>query len=263
MKFILALFTLCAVTGSGFCDQPKIKPPQGYTKLIWHDEFDGDKLDTEKWSRIPPGKGQMPDWIRYTSLRPDLVKVKNGLLILIGVKNKELHKDPRPCLQGQVWSKGKFSFSLGKVEIRAKFENRRGAWPAFWMLPDKGKWPDGGEIDIMEHLNSDPFIYQTCHSRWTQIMKQKKNPPFGTKTPIQKNQFNLYSLEWTQNLLIWSVNGRETFRYPRNGHPDQWPFERSPFFLLLDMQLGGWAGPIDFRQLPVHVYIDYVRVWQK
>ena len=244
----------------------KFPAPAGYTKLIWHDEFEGDTLDDSKWSRIPPTMdGKVSDWNRYTSLRSDLAAVKDGCLILKGVKNDDSKSDPRPFLQGQVWTKDKFSYLYGLVEIRAKFENQKGAWPAFWMLPQNGKWPDGGEIDIMERLNSDPFVYLTCHSAWTYTMKHGENPPHGGKAEINQGEFNTYALEWTHDALVWYVNGTEVFRYPRtNIHSAQWPYDASPFYLLLDMQLGGaWVKDIAPSTLPVNIYIDYTRVWQK
>ena len=64
--------------------------------------------------------------------------------------------------------------------------------------------------------------------------------------------------------MIWSVNGKETFRYPKTdcGDPDQWPFDK-PFYFLLDMQLGGkWVGEVDVSTLPVRMYIDWIRVYK-
>ncbi len=232
----------------------------GYSRLLWHDEFDGDTLDQGVWSRIP-GPGRSP-WDKYMSLRDDLVQVRDGNLVLIGVANDDLKADERPFLTGGVWTKQKFSFTYGKVEIRARFENQKGAWPAFWMLPEGAKWPDGGEIDIIERLNADAFVYQTCHSAWTYTMKNGKNPPQGGRGDIVQGEYNVYGLERTLDALIWSVNGKETFRYLRtDAHPLQWPYT-TPFYLLLDMQLGGdWAGDVDASTLPVRTYIDWVRVW--
>ena len=239
--------------------------PAGYPHLLWHDEFNAKTLNAKKWSRIPePGK-TFSDWNKYTSRRADLVSLRDGCLVLTGVANDDREADPRPFLQGQVWSKGKFSFRYGKIEIRARFEDQQGAWPAFWMLPEGVKWPDGGEIDIIERLNGDDFVYQTCHSKWTYTMKQSKNPPHGGKAPIRQGEFNVYGLEWTENELIWSVNGADTFRYPRtDADPAQWPYSGAPFFILLDMQLeGAWVGKADPSTLPVNVWIDFVRVWTK
>jgi hypothetical protein len=39
-----------------------------------------------------------------------------------------------------------------------------GTWPAFWSLSQKGPWPRGGEIDIIEvaHLPQCEFIILRC-----------------------------------------------------------------------------------------------------
>ena len=238
--------------------------PDGYPHLLWHDEFDGGPLDTGKWSRIPnPNETRMAgDWIKYMSLRDDLVQVRDGSLLLIGVANDNLEADERPFLTGGVWTKELFAFKYGKVEIRARVEDQKGAGPAFWMLPQGQKWPEGGEIDIVERLNSDDFVYQTCHSAWTVKMGNVKKPPQGGKGKIVPGEYNVFGLERTPDALVWTVNGKETFRYPRtDAHPLQWPFT-TPFYLLLDMQLGGrWAGKVDASTLPVRTYVDWVRVW--
>ena len=160
---------------------------------------------------------------------------------------------------------------IGKVEMRVKFEDhQKGAWPALWMLADqpdyKGRnWPWAGEIDIVERLNGDPFVYQTVHSGWTHVKKHKKDPPSGSvKAAIRQGGWNVYGLEITEKELIWSVNGKETFRYPKTdcGDPDQWPFDK-PFYFLLDMQLGGkWVGEVDVSTLPVRMYIDWIRIYK-
>ena len=41
-----------------------------------------------------------------------------------------------------------------------------GTWPAFWTLSQKGPWPKGGEIDIVEGTSS-PFATPTRISRLT------------------------------------------------------------------------------------------------
>jgi len=270
MKYVLLSLMILAGGCVGLKNETALQAPAGYPHLLWHDEFDSAPLDLTKWSRIGCSMEMRGDWIRCTSSREDLVSFQNGCLVLTGVVNTDKAVDPRPYLQGQVWTQGKFSFQYGKIEIRAKFEDQKGAWPAFWMMPDSyvsglAKWPDCGEIDIMERLNSDPFVYQTCHSKWNVTMEQKDNPPKSGKGTFRQGEFNVYGLEWTENELIWSVNGVTTHRYPRtNADPAQWPFSNGPFYLLLDMQLGGsWVGEVDPSTLPVNVWIDYVRVWTK
>ena len=236
-------------------------------KLVWSDEFNGTVLDTNRWNRCKQGKS---DWNRHMSTRADLVEVKDGALVLWGVVNKDTQADSRPFLTGGVQSQHKGLMGIGKVEIRVKFEDhQKGAWPALWMLADnpdeKGRnWPWAGEIDIVERLNGDPFVYQTVHSGWTYVKKHEKDPPHGGKAPIRNGEWNTYGMEVTENALIWSVNGVETFRYPKTdcGDPDQWPFGK-PFYFLLDMQLSGkWVGEVDISTLPVKMYIDWIRVYE-
>lgn len=232
-------------------------------KEVWRDDFDGPTLNERDWSRIGPGKS---DWNRQMSVRPDLVELKDGNLVLWGKLNVDTNADPRPFLTGGVWTKGKRLFSRGRIEIRAKFEDhQRGAWPAFWTVGDKASgdargWPWNGEIDIVERLNGDAFVYQTAHSAWTEGKDGGRNPPQGGKAPIRLGEYNLFALEIASDALVWYVNGQETFRYPRTGvSPLQWPFD-VPQHLKLDQQLGGkWVGKVDPATLPVATYVDYVR----
>ena len=261
--------TLAALaTLFGMAATPPASAKARARKLVWRDEFNGSSLDTKRWNRCEQGKS---DWNRHMSTRKDLVEVKNGALVLWGVANKDKKSDPRPFLTGGVQSKGKGLMGIGKVEMRVKFEDhQKGAWPALWMCgehPDaQGRsWPWNGEIDIVERLNGDPFVYQTVHSGWTYVKKHTKDPPHGgVKAAIRQGGWNVYGLEITEKELIWSVNGKETFRYPKTdcGDPDQWPFDK-PFYFLLDMQLGGkWVGEVDVSTLPVRMYIDWIRVYK-
>ena len=188
----------------------------GERKLVWSDEFNGTELDTKRWNRC--GRG-MSDWNRHMSTRSDLVELKDGALVLWGVANLNTNDDPRPYLTGGVQSQHKGLMGIGKVEIRVKFEDhQKGAWPALWMLGDQPdaqgrKWPWAGEIDIVERLNGDPYVYHTVHSGWTHVKKHKKDPPHGgVKAAIRNGDWNVYGLEVTEKELIWSVNGAETFR---------------------------------------------------
>lgn len=46
----------------------------------------------------------------------------------------------------------------GIYEVRAKLPCGRGSWPAVWLLPSGGTWPDGGELDMMEMVGWDAGI---------------------------------------------------------------------------------------------------------
>lgn len=233
-------------------------------KIIWQDEFDGAELDTNKWTRISPNNA---DWGRHMTTDSRCYDVKDGKLFLKGINNTDTLSDSRSFLTGGVYTKDKFAFQYGKIEICAKLESAKGAWPAMWMLSQKNKyggWPNSGEIDIMEHLNYDDIIYQTTHSYYTIKLKQKDNPPNYGTSKIDTDKYNVFGLEWHPDKLVFSLNGEETFTYPKVAGVDasQWPYDE-PFYVLIDQQLGGsWVGSINSEDLPVNMIVDYVKVYQ-
>ena len=157
-------------------------------------------------------------------------------------------------------------FSDGRIEIRARLHGAKGAWPAFWLLPENEPWPDGGEIDIMERLNYDSIAYQTVHSAYTYTLGINDNPPQGSTGRIDPDGYNVYCVEMHRDSLVFFINDKRTFAYPRiqTDKKGQFPFTDKDFYLLLDMQLGGsWVGKVDTADLPVEMEIDWVRFYRK
>ena len=228
-------------------------------KLKFTEDFNGTKLNEKLWSRIGPGTS---DWNRNMSLRPDLIAVKGGQLHAYGVKNADRNADPRSVLTGGVSTKGHYAVKYGKVEIKCKLEGQKGAWPAIWMMPEPPapRWPHGGEIDIIEKLNFDDFVYHTVHSGWTK--DHKNDPPNGGKGSIKANDWNVYAIEWTPEQIVWKVNGKTTHSYAKVGDDHaRFPWT-TPFYLMIDMQLGGeWVGAIDESTLPTAMHVDWVKFY--
>lgn len=231
-------------------------------RLVWEESFEGTAFDERSWSKIPRGKSP---WNTYMSDHDSLYEVKDGNLVLYGRKNDGLDpKDPSPYLTGGLYTKGKKTIGYGKVEVRARIPGAQGSWPAIWMLSDTVKWPDGGEIDIVERLNFDPFGYQTIHSHYTYDLKQNE-PEHGDKGPIDPKGYNVYAAEILPDKVILSINGKPSLVYPKieTDKEGQFPFGRSPAYLLIDMQLGGdWAGPVDEVDLPARMEIDWVKFYE-
>lgn len=252
------VFTVLLIVAS--CGQEPTK--NGY-KVVWEENFnDSTKLE-KYWSKIPRGKS---DWNNYMSDYNGLYKVDAGNLILRGIKNTVLPNDEAPYLTGGVYTKDKIAFGHGRVEIKAKLFGARGAWPAIWMLAENEEWPDGGEIDIMERLNSDSYIYQTVHSEYTLEQGIKNTPKSGIVAHIKPDNYNVYAVELYNDSLRFFVNDTHTFTYPRieTDKTGQFPFGDKKFYLLIDMQLGGeWVGKVNEQDLPTEMHIDWVRYLTK
>jgi hypothetical protein len=117
----------------------------------------------------------------------------------------------------------------------------------------------------MERLNFDDFAYQTVHSYYTYTLGIGNNPPQGSVAPIKKDDFNVYGVDFYPDSLVFHINGKRTFAYPRieTDKPGQFPFN-IPQYLLIDMQLGGeWVGRVNPDDLPVSMEVDWVRHYQK
>ncbi len=232
-------------------------------KMVWADEFNGKKLDTSSWERCPRNGA---DWGRHMSYEESLVRVEDGVLKLYGINRPSEIEDNVPFLTGGVQSRNRRSLQLGRIDVRARFDCGTGFWPAIWLMPDVNglKWPYGGEIDIMEHLNFEQKAYQTVHSTHT-LNKLEPKTQNSSNTPINPDAFNVYSVEIEQNAVVFYINGKQTFRYEKLPDVDsQFPFADHPFYVILSAQLGGeWVGKVKADDLPVKMEIDYVRFYER
>ena len=248
-------------------------------QLVWEDDFNKGALDTNMWSRIglfetPKWKVPVEKWrevkncFRYiTATDPRVVLFDDNNIKLMGIINPDtLTGDPRPYLTGGIYSWGKFAFQYGRIEIRAKLDQAYGMWPAIWMLSEKDIYPNqhNGEMDILEKLNHDDFGYQTTHNHYTITLKQNE-PVKSTTAKIDTAGYNVYSVSWYPDKLVYAVNGVKSYEYPKvpGAGTFQWPFDQ-PFYLIIDQQMEhDWPGPISRPyELPISMTVDWVRLYQ-
>lgn len=209
------------------------------------------------------------DWCDEMSESYDQAYVEDGKLIL---KAEKIGNEYRA---GGIESIGKVDFTFGRVEVRARIPRHPdGAFPAIWLMPQKSaplysSWPNGGEIDIMEHIRQEDVIYQTVHTHYTYDLNIK-DPINSTSVTCNYEDWNIYAVEWTEDKITFFVNDQKTFSYENlklanEEEMKQWPFTKdSSFYIILNMGLGGnadsWAGPIDDTDLPAIMEIDWVKV---
>src|SRR4029077_15479568 len=128
--------------------------------LTWSDEFngpDGSAPDPAKWTVMEGGGGWGKNELEYYTARPKNVRQENGNLVLEA--RKESFQGPdgihRDYTSARVTTEGRFSQKYGRFEARIQVPRGQGVWPAFWLLGEDfpiARWPDCGEIDIMENV---------------------------------------------------------------------------------------------------------------
>lgn len=256
--FVIGTLVFCWILVS--CRTTKV--PSGWS-LVWEENFNQKRdFDERYWSKIPRGTS---DWNNYMTDFDSCYAMRKGKLVLRGIVNSTTPNDTAPYLTGGIYTKEKKTFSNGRIEICAKLNAAKGAWPAIWLLPEKAKWPLGGEIDVMERLNYDSIAYQTVHSRYTYILGIKENPKSHSTGLIHPDRYNVFAVEMYPDSLSFYINEKHTLTYPRiqTKEEGQFPFD-SPFYLLIDMQLGGsWVGAVDPADLPVEMEVDWVRFYKR
>lgn len=238
--------------------------------LVFEDNFSGKKLNTKKWSRIEYEKAdRFPDWKKYQSRDKKLLKMNGTSISLWGrygkyrtMSNQTKPQETIAC--AGIYTKNTFTFQYGRVEVRARFDCVQGCWPAIWMLPVKGGWPAGGEIDILEHLNFEKKVYQTLHMNGD----NGKHRSIGAQPALHGDteNYHVYAMEWTPESITFYLDGEQTGRYDKSVSAN-WPFddENHEFYLLIDQQVeGAWAGKADrdtLRKKGAALEVDYVKIY--
>ena len=232
-------------------------------KLVWADEFSGTEIDKDSWQRC---HRYGSPWNRHMSMLDSLCRVENGVVQLWGINKPEGYQDSLNFLTGGLNTQGRHSVRKGRIDVRARFDCAQGFWPAIWLMPEsKLPWPEAGEVDIMEHLNFDSYIYQTVHSGHIEGLRKPKTQ-HDHKEPVDLTCFNTYSVEINESEVVYYINGRKTFTYKRlDPEPEcQFPFDEYSYYMILSAQLGGhWIGPIEASHLPVKMEVDYVRFYER
>ncbi|PTN06294.1 glycoside hydrolase family 16 protein [Mangrovibacterium marinum] len=237
--------------------------------LVFEDNFDGTAYDTQNWSSYQT-QSWSSAWNRYVVPNDaSLAEVSDGALHMRARWNDETDLPETGAIQ----SVGKYSFTYGKLEVRAKFtRSGKGAWPAIWLMPQNAVyngWPDCGEIDVMERLNNDAFVYQVIHQS-ASPGQELKPAPSATKS-IDLNEYNTYGIIKSENKIEFQVNGKTTFTHVKNAvNGTRWPYE-TDFYIILnyacadkgDSGVYFWPGSVtDTTGFPYEMAIDYVKVWQ-
>lgn len=273
----------------------------GYV-VVWEDTFDGSgQPSTANWSYhvgngLNPGAGTFDGWGNgeWEWYRPEQSTRQNGNLVIRG----DFLSTPT-AIAGRNWfqrsgrltTKGKRSWTFGRIEARIAMPNAVSTWPAFWMMGDAcddtattdfnapisrfdtmaSNWSSCGEIDIMEHRNSETVTFQNLFwdnriglLPWADGLNNQQP---HTATVGDVSQFHLYTIEWDATQIRWFID-RTTNPTPVhtvNITASNMEEFRKPFHIIMNLAIAGQFPGTQPNQanFPLFMTVDYVRVWQK
>lgn len=282
----VAALMLCAAAGAA-ADDHAAHESTNARAIVFADEFDGPSLDRTKWNVVgmdfwvnneQQAYVDSPDTIQFAA---NIEGVDGGALVLRPVyrPGADTRADRKAdFISGRINSKGKAEFTYGRIEARIRMPDAEGVWPAFWMLGN-GKWPDTGEIDIMEYVGEKDWTGVALHG-----------PGYSGETPLVNKFFfddgtdatdwHVYAIEWTRDAVLFEIDGRLTYRAtrPMVENYGKWRFDKDEH-LILNFALGG-AYPFKtsgiaepYNGLPastvdqikagnVAMYVDWVRAYE-
>jgi beta-glucanase (GH16 family) len=229
--------------------------PKGAWILVWNDEFNGTELNRRKWNVVvtPPDGESFGE--SYFADSPDTIRVGDGVL--------EMRAEPigkNRYSGARLETQGLASWRYGRFEARIKVAQGAGTLTSFWMLhqdPTLEKWPNGGELDILEQLGRHPKLMEAV-LHYKGVDKDRHHVMEWMDEPVG-DAFHNFALEWTPEGFFWFLDGRLIHAYPPH---TEHPFNRE-FFLILSLCIGGdWAlSPNRQTKFPVVTQVDWVRVY--
>jgi beta-glucanase (GH16 family) len=196
----------------------------------------------------------------YTGSQQNL-QIKDGTLNLTALHNPQQGFN---YTSARIDTEGKEDFLYGKLVVRATLPDGIGAWPAIWMLSatnkyeelsppsDPNRYLNDGEIDIAESVGTQPHVvYEVAHSLAYPSNGVTQGYYNTIAVPNNESTFHDYGLEWTPTSLTFTIDGQPYFSMKKQPGANyrSWPYDQ-PFYLILNLALGGSWGGTDRQQFP-------------
>lgn len=281
--FIAIAFSVGAALLASFARaQPTAAPVPAAAddyRLVWSDEFDQQGApDPAKWA-YEHGfvRNEELQWYQSENAR-----CENGLLVIEA--RRERVTNPRFDAASRRWqenrefaeftsasliTRGRAEWQYGRFEMRGRLDVRPGLWPAWWTLGNRGRWPDCGEIDILEYyrgmiLANAAWLSPRQETAWD----ESRTPLADLGGDKWASEFHVWRMDWDEARIALYVDDRllneidltKTVNADREAAN---PF-RQPHYMLLNLAIGGTnGGDPGETKFPAKFEVDYVRVYQK
>ena len=243
-------------------------------ELVFSDEFNGDKLDRNKWATRYLYQNETMDHFNDENQR-----YRDNHVLSDGVLNLIARKLPGTNLFESAMIRSHRTFYYGYYEARVFLPNAKGVWPAFWLEADydiDGKTWHPPEIDIFEFvINGFEDKANSLHSN-TVGPWSAESYTYVDKSFLLRFQ-NMYGSEdlnlgWHTTGFVWAPDKISLFWDGRLIYTRNYQWLRKdgqlgpPAHIDLNFAVGGskWAGRhgIDEAAFPQTFKVDYLRVCQ-
>ncbi|WP_340106314.1 glycoside hydrolase family 16 protein [Rhodohalobacter sp. 8-1] len=269
----LNIFFFIAVIILPGCATNNEEEENGFTEVVWQDEFDVDgSVDADNWA-FDLGTGEAifgrPGWgnneQQYYTDRPENIQVKDGLLHITA---REESFQGSQYTSARILTKGLFEKTFGRFEARIQLPFGQGIWPAFWLLGDDSDgtviWPQIGEIDIMEYRGQQPTIVHGSVHGPGYSAGQAETATYRLPSGRFDTGFYLFAIEWGPDFIKYYVDDVLYNEITPDDVSGEWVFNSNSFHIILNVAVGGtFVGPpSDQTPFPQTMLVDYIRVYE-
>ena len=251
--------------------------------LVWHDEFSGSKLDSNKWVFSETMWNANHEHVNDSKH----VRVENGNLHLQIWKS---NKSGKTCsMASGVTTTNTMLFKYGYLEMRAKVPYRKGAWPSFWCTSRTPlqEATHRMEVDILEGWGSTDRFSANLH-KWSADGTKHVAIPSGSGWPNLthkfydptnlNNEYHTYGFEWDTKKMNFYVDDYKfatiDISSPGANFGVGYITERDMFHdwlrVIINNECFAPGDPYasssnvltNSDTMPIDYYIDYVRLYQ-
>ncbi|OLT14691.1 hypothetical protein BJF78_17885 [Pseudonocardia sp. CNS-139] len=223
---------------AGVAAEPQTGPPAIDWQRTGGDEFDAPALDTVAWN-LYNGVGGFGNGLR----RPEAISQVDGKLRITG----------RGEVSGGMGHR--FDQLYGRWEFRARTDAGRGYGSAILLWPESEKWPDDGELDMME-VPSEDRVRAHFVIHWGE-----ENHVDGTNVPGDFTQWHTFAMDWLPDRITWYIDGVKQWETT-----DPEAIARKPMHITIQLDQGPyttWLPARDDTTPPeVSLEVDWVRIYQ-
>jgi beta-glucanase (GH16 family) len=269
---VAVLMVLGSVIAIGAMQGPALRPASdseitsaGMT-LAGADDFDGPAWsapDGRHWDYDSGAGGWGNDEQQtYTDSTDNARLDGSGNLII------EARRSGAGFTSARLVSRNRVDIGFGLLEARIRMPEGQGIHPAFWLLGTNIRtagWPQSGELDVMELVNSGTSYHNAIHGPTVKHPEEAwKQSADGDAGVNLAQDYHVYQILRSPGTIKIALDGDVVGSYRRTSAPTgaDWVFD-NPMYVVLNVAVGGdWPGRVaaDTR-FPATMVVDWIRYW--